>query len=654
MAGVQRVRYSVAAVALGCLVASAFAIFWTFSSFVDYRSKDFTLVSEKAVAGTCLSAVSATQLKNAKIDSSSWSCSLNAKSELGNLLEASVHALVAANAATAFTGNASRVLGSVVSTTLGGQGHTLHRKQVYDALAQIGVPATLDCASIYSGVIAEAVAPASSTPVVVCDDVALTDAAAPTAADNAQLLAHCNSQFGYGTSGPKTGTFGIPVAGTTLSPRILPVVEVNSTTTPENRARVLVGTRWGFATIPAVLFMLTSAFFLMDSTLFLLVEFTRIAAYRAQAAITAGGSRGMREGIITAIATFQAKRNFRWAIGTLLLLVEIVVWALLDGVPWNFGIDFFPRPICEAADKKTYFLAPFHAVAEGGWRTDYDATVISAIVMLTHLLILFVLPLAEGLVNRAVSRAGARDRVVAGNSDGYTGVTTRSLRSGIWFSLLAIGGLSIFLGQAVAAFRFGVAWAQGLVHSEFNTMAIGVMLYDHVNALLYLTMTIGFALASVVGRWMLAGLSCFSFTIFVFFCFLALASFVPAILVPSYWWSMEFEGSKGQIDCQEIFGDSNDYLFARTACDVRMMTYIVGIVLILCAILGTVVLGLLSYSQALFLSRRRSWIGNKGSYLRDLTREADGSTSSYAKVHTMGAKFGTDTAFFNWGDRGSV
>ena len=134
---------------------------------------------------------------------------------------------------------------------------------------------------------------------------------------------------------------------------------------------------------------------------------------------------------------------------------------------------------------------------------------------------------------------------------------------------------------------------------------------------------------------------------------MALASFVPAILVPSYWWTTTFEGSQGQIDCQAVFKDSNDYLFARTACDVRMMSYIVGIVLILSAILGTVVLGLLSYSQALFLSRRRSWIGNKGSYLRDLTREADSLTSSYAKVDTMGAKFPTDTAFFNW-DRAGV
>lgn len=645
MAGVQPVRYSVAAVALGGLVASAFAIFWTFSLFVDYRSKDFTLASEKAIAGTCLSAVSATQLKNAKLDSSAWSCSLKTKDELANLLEASVHALVAANAATAFdTANATRVLDSVVSTTLGGEGHALHREQVYDALSRIGVPATLDCASIYSGATAAAVVPTAVAPTIVCDGVALTDAVAPLPADNAKLLAHCEAQFGYGTAGPKAGTFGVPVAGTTLSPRILPIVEVNASTTPADRARVLVGTRWGYAVIPTIFLMLASAFFLMDSTLFLLAEFTRIAAYRAQAAITAGGSRGMAEGILTAIATFEAKRNFRWAIGTLLVLLEIVLWVILDGVPWNFGIDFFPRPICEAVDSRTYFLAPFHAVAEGGWKSDYDSTVIAAIIILTHLLVLLVLPIVDRCVRRSVSRSGARERIATGTGGGFTNVAQRSLLSGWWFSMLAFGALVLYVGQAVAGFRFGVAWAQGIVKNEFNEMAIGVVLYDHVNALLYLTLTIGFALASVVGRWMLAGLSCFSFTIFVFFCFLALASFIPAILTPSYWWATDFEGSQGQIDCQAIFADNPDYLFARTACDIRFACYIVGIILILGSILGTIILGLLSYTRALFLSRRRSWIGSRP-FIRDLTREAEVTT--YAKVPVMGSvRFQTDTQFF--------
>ena len=64
--------------------------------------------------------------------------------------------------------------------------------------------------------------------------------------------------------------------------------------------------------------MLATAFFIMDSTVLLLAELTRVDSYFAQNAIVEGNKLSMREGMMTMLATFQAKRNFRWAIAIIL------------------------------------------------------------------------------------------------------------------------------------------------------------------------------------------------------------------------------------------------------------------------------------------------------------------------------------------------
>lgn len=183
-----------------------------------------------------------------------------------------------------------------------------------------------------------------------------------------------------------------------------------------------------------------------------------------------------------------------------------------------------------------------------------------------------------------------------------------SLRSAWWFAALSVGALIFYIGQAVAAFRFGVAWAEGITMGKHSEQVIGAMLYDHVNAIMYMSMTIGLTLASIVGRWILAGLSCTSFTIFLIWVLITLGGFIPPFFVSSYWVFFSFEGSQGQKDCHGVFGDSSDYLFARTACDVRAVTYIIGIVLILAAVLGPIIIGLIDYSRVVCLPRRRAWV----------------------------------------------
>lgn len=273
--------------------------------------------------------------------------------------------------------------------------------------------------------------------------------------------------------------------------------------------------------------------------------------------------------------------------------------------PQGWGLDF-KRPICETGDAE-HSIAPFHATSTGGWKLDYDAFSLEILVLVAHLIILIAVPISE-LSQRGGSAQGRRGRTGQGDLEGFTGVAVGSLRSAWWFALLAVGGLVFYIGQSVALFRFGVAWAEGVSMDKHNEVAVGAMLYDHVNAVLYMSLTVGLALGSIIGRWLLAGLSCTSFTVFLIWVLLTVGAFIPPFFVSTYWVFFAFEGSKGQEDCQAIFGDSEDFAFARTACDIRAGTYIAAIILILLAALGPVVIGLWDYSRVVCLPRRRAWV----------------------------------------------
>jgi len=378
--------------------------------------------------------------------------------------------------------------------------------------------------------------------------------------------------------------------------------------------------------------MMATAFFIMDSTILLLAELTRADAYYAQNAITEGNRDAMREGMMTMLATFQAKRNFRFAVALLLLLLEILFWVLLIGVPWGFGLTF-KRPICETGDS-SHWITPFHSTSKGGWKLDYDAFSLEVLVLAAHLLILVAVPISN-LAQRGGGEEGRRERTGQGNLEGYTGVAVGSFV------------LVFYTGQAVALFRFGVAWAEGVGIDKHNEVALGTMLYDHVSAVLYMSMTVGLTLGWIIGRWLLAGLSCTSFTIFLIWVLFALGAFIPPFFVSTYWVFFSFEGSKGQEDCQAIFGDSDDFLFARTACDVRAGTYIAGIILLLIAALGPIFIGLWDYSRVVCLPRRRAWV-NVPDYWRKLVEPAN------PKFRTFSQAPGPQSDFFKFSSRMTV
>jgi hypothetical protein len=299
MAKQQKFRWPTIVTAATCLVLACFCLWWVFAAYKDYRSVDFTLVSAGAVSpASCVAAATDKQLKEAKYDQTGWSCSTGSKEELSNLLAVSVHAMYAANAAAAYTGDAKAVYDAVVSAAEGtDSGYSITREHAYAALSVVGTPSSTDCATIY-GETAEVAVSTPVAPTVVCDaDVPASNPAPTVTPTTSKLFTHCMQQFAYGRSYPAKGTMTIPKVGTEPKPTLLPVIATNSTTHYTDRARILVGTRWGYSTVFYVFLMMGTAFFIMDCSVLLLAELTRVDAYFAQNAIVEGAGRSMREGV---------------------------------------------------------------------------------------------------------------------------------------------------------------------------------------------------------------------------------------------------------------------------------------------------------------------------------------------------------------------
>ena len=160
----------------------------------------------------------------------------------------------------------------------------------------------------------------------------------------------------------------------------------------------------------------------------------------------------------------------------------------------------------------------------------------------------------------------------------------------------------------------------------------------------------------MTGRWILAGLSCTSFTVFLVWLLITLGGFVPLFFVSGYWIFFEVDTGQGKQDCAAIFGDDG-HDFARGVCDVRLWSYIVGVIFVLISVAGPVTIGLIDYARICCLPRRRAWVAMP-SYWRNLispqnpdyrgTAAAnDDSLATQPLVTDAGYRSAT-TPFYNW------
>ena len=274
---IHRYRWPAIGCAATTAVLSGFLIWFQFLLYTGYRSNDFTAASIGPVTTTCIEAASLGQIDSLGIKTDSWSCSTTSKDALAEVLIANLHAMTSANAATPYTGDAKAVYDATVLAVQGTAAtYSITREHAYSVLSVLGTPSSTDCAALYAGGVDQgAIAPVAVT--IACDEDVPVPNNDPTAApDTNKLYTHCLHQFSYGRSWPTANTFGIPLAGEEAKPVLLQLSAVNSTTTWQARQRVLTGTRWGFSTVAYVFMTMLSGYLLMDSTILLIAELTRV------------------------------------------------------------------------------------------------------------------------------------------------------------------------------------------------------------------------------------------------------------------------------------------------------------------------------------------------------------------------------------------
>lgn len=133
--------------------------------------------------------------------------------------------------------------------------------------------------------------------------------------------------------------------------------------------------------------------------------------------------------------------------------------------------------LLSTADDAKHWINPFQRTTQGGWKRDYDTFYLEILIVICHFTTAIAVPIST-LFQRGGGRAGQRPRTGGGDLTGYTGVAIGSLRSAWWFTALALGALSIYIGQALAAFKFGFTWAEGVTQNRWNEVALGAMVID--------------------------------------------------------------------------------------------------------------------------------------------------------------------------------
>jgi len=261
-------------------VGSVFLIWYIFLLYTGYRTDDFNAASAGPVLTTCIEAASSSQIDSLGIDTAEWTCSTTSKDALAEILATNVHAMFSANNTEAYTGEAKAAFDATVLSVQGTDpAYTITREGAYAALSKLGTPSTTDCDVLHSGGVEQVSLVPLPVKVACNEDVPAVNTPPVAGPDVNKLYTHCVQQFSYARSWPTANTFGIPMVGEEPKPIFLPMATVNDTVTWQERQRILVGTRWGYSTVVYVLFTLTTAFFLMDSTILLLAELTRVDAY---------------------------------------------------------------------------------------------------------------------------------------------------------------------------------------------------------------------------------------------------------------------------------------------------------------------------------------------------------------------------------------
>lgn len=683
------VRFCVALTSAICMILGVIGIFFMLTAYATFRSEDFvtaTITTDMATLapefhGTCVESVTDDILAREGINDAGWDClSDDKKTSLARLLASQVHSLYYLHA-TMQTPPADLevVAKSVMSTTLGAsESASINFTMAYTILSLLdddGTVVPASCNEIYkfsnnavdqNEVVWDTVTSAHAN--VGCGASAGTNTMTFTATEYGKLLHACKKQFNFGRSGPATGTWGIPLLNEPPGPNywIWPNVSTfNETASWSTTSRMMLGLRYGtslWAYVPAIMLV---GFLLIDSALMLLVEVT----YPNRALdvhLTAEDLGESAEKNAQGWVNYWARRLFRFTITLVGSIVVTIMFVIFVWAPWGASYRL-GRPVCEQGKDEEQILRfqMLNPGSRGGWKSDWDCTVLEYSVMIGCWFITLALPasrfLNDGFQPPSGGSSGDDNKVYDNQpqDSGLVSVEEKTGRTRPFAVVIVVAGLLIISGNILVATSFGQAWASSVSGATmpWNEKTLSEVIYDMNLGILIQLMVVGFVLACVCGRHLIDTYSCTSFGVFLLWAILALTGFIVLILSLGldYFTTQDTHITECKIFDHPDGADattSNPYEFQRFTCDYRFWVTLVAVLAMLGIIAVMVTFAIIDYAPTWKNTIRRGRVepsvkvGTRGTKL-------DGESQRDSVLRVGDTTPGNNAAslrtnFFNW------
>ena len=468
---------------------SSIAVALLFVAFIDYRREDFSVATstdDLLALGTCIEAPSHDVIDKQEWTDDDWKCRKGEQKKLAVMLAASVHTLYhtmhttdAPSSALVHTTNA--VLSATMGTTTG---YSVNASLAEAALREISnAKLPTECSAIYPGVTA-GVVPSPKPTVIACyPEFALVGPDVNVSETHkASLLAHCVIQFSFGTSGPVDGSGLLPVFGDAPGPAYWPWGKPAnfSAATPSTKARVYLGIRFQWSVFAYMILMLTLAFCAVDGLVLLVAEGTiepRADEIRGNSDGSTEGKQEARRRLLLMAATFFTKRARRWAVLSVLIMFTGVVLLVYVWIPWDFG-HRLGRPECEinADDDQMFRMVPG---TRGGWRSDWDATIIEIMCFAWTIIALFLIPIARRVapvLDQCRTRQKMEDSRRRSTPEANF-VSKKSLTTGTQQLWAITGTVVLFTAYTISGSTFTSAWTDAVMGQPVSWTARRVSEY---------------------------------------------------------------------------------------------------------------------------------------------------------------------------------
>ena len=472
--------------------------------------------------GTCIGYVTSAKIEGA-YPNKECTAGTTTEEDLGRLVAANVHALYDYHTSDTSNSQVARALNAAVDAALGTDSDfVLAYATAVVALTTVGTdnadaPRTwkTKCSDVYSGLTAATAldeTPKTSANLHCVPSSTYSAAVALSNSQKSQLLLHCEQQFALGayagysapfflTPSGTQGTFGLPVHddASFVTPFYTPPPfnMPNTSATREIRAKALYGHRFGWTLFGAIPVLMLAVYISVDGVFAFLCYVTVQESVKQ---VTASETAVRRvtpwapwSKISVAGATMTASRRMRLVVVLVGLIISIVLTAVYDWAPWNWGA-MLPRPICDPNSSGE------------GWQFDTSTTWMQVIIfalLAAGVLVVQLAQLVAGCCGAVAppNTSQLRNTALASPIGGI--VSAGIGQSLLFFGLQVLAVIAFLIFETTQSITWGNAW-QDAIRAENSTQAAvySDLIIESTTRNVAIAIAGGVALSSIFARWM--------------------------------------------------------------------------------------------------------------------------------------------------------